>query len=85
LISSASRSSVKIGPRVRVNVLVWKLNRLVPMMSPGMRSGVNCTRPKPSDKDAANARPISVFATPGTPSSRTWPSASRLTSSRSIA
>jgi len=34
LISSASKSWVKIGPLVSVNRLVWKLNRLVPMMSP---------------------------------------------------
>ena len=48
LISSASSSSVKIGPRVRVKVEVWKLNRLAPMMSPGIRSGVNWMRPKSS-------------------------------------
>ena len=46
LISSASSSSQKIGPRVRVNWLVWKLNRLEPRISPGSRSGVNWMRPK---------------------------------------
>ena len=42
-------------------------------MSPGIRSGVNCTRLKSSCSAAANARTSSVLATPGTPSSRTWP------------
>ena len=45
LISSASSSSAKIGPLVRVKVEVWKLNRLAPRMSPGVRSGVNWIRP----------------------------------------
>ena len=33
MISSASRSSVKIGPRVSVKLDVWKLNRFAPMIS----------------------------------------------------
>ena len=45
LISSASSSSQKIGPRVRVKLDVWKLNKFDPKMSPGIRSGVNWMRP----------------------------------------
>ena len=48
LISSASSNSVKIGPRVSEKLEVWKLNRFVPMMSAGIRSGVNWMRPKSS-------------------------------------
>ena len=55
LISSASSSSQKIGPRVRVKVEVWKLNRLEPMMSPGIRSGVNWMRPNSQPERAGEA------------------------------
>src|SRR5215831_18907072 len=84
LISSASRSSVKIGPLVSTKLLVWKLNRLVPSTSPGIKSGVNWMRPNLIDSDAANAWASSVFAVPGTPSSRMWPPTRRLVSIRSI-
>src|SRR5882724_461488 len=85
LISSASSSWVKIGPRVSANWLVWKLNRLVPRTSPGIRSGVNWMRPNFSERAAAKVRASRVLATPGTPSSRTCPSDSRLTSNNSMA
>src|SRR5579872_1889360 len=84
LISSASSNWVKIGPLVRMKVLVWKLNRFVPSTSPGIRSGVNWIRPNCSDRLAANVRAISVLAVPGTPSSRMWPPTRRLVSIRSI-
>src|ERR1700722_14821126 len=84
LISSASRSSVKIGPLVSVKALVWKLNRLVPSTSPGMRSGGNWMRPNLIDRLAAKHCASSVFAVPGTPSSRMWPLTSRLVSIRSM-
>src|SRR5712671_3601281 len=84
LISSASRSSVKIGPLVSVKLLVWKLNRLVPSTSPGMRSGVNWMRPNLIERLAAKDCASSVLAVPGTPSSRMWPSTSRLVSIRSM-
>jgi hypothetical protein len=42
-------------------------------MSPGIRSGVNCTRVVVSRSAWAKVRTSSVFAVPGTPSSRTWP------------
>src|SRR5215469_5533856 len=80
LISSASRSWVKIGPLVRTKPLVWKLNRLVPRTSPGMRSGVNWIRPKSRRRLAAKAWASSVLAVPGTPSSRIWPPTRRLVS-----
>src|SRR5699024_123808 len=44
-----------------------------PVTSPGIRSGVNCTRFVSTSRLADRARTSSVFATPGTPSSRTWP------------
>src|SRR5438132_9791098 len=44
-----------------------------------MRSGVNCTRLKSRSRAAASALTRSVLATPGTPSSRTWPRTSSAT------
>src|SRR5579862_7648342 len=38
-----------------------------------MRSGVNCTRRNSRSSEADNAFTKRVLATPGTPSSRTWP------------
>src|SRR5215813_10334853 len=84
LISSARRSWVKIGPLVSTNPLVWKLNRLVPSTSPGIRSGVNWMRPNCRCRPAPKARVIMVFAVPGTPSSRIWPPTRRLVSIRSM-
>src|SRR5262245_24628030 len=84
LISSASSSWVKIGPLVSTKALVWKLNRLVPSTSPGIRSGVNWMRPNCSRSPAANARVISVLAVPGTPSSKMWPPTRRLVSIRTM-
>src|SRR5579883_61158 len=84
LISSASRSSVKIGPLVSVKALVWKLNRFVPSTSPGIRSGVNWMRPNLIDRLAAKHCASNVLAVPGTPSSRIWPLTSRLVSIRSM-
>src|ERR1035438_5157212 len=40
----------------------------VPVMSAGMRSGVNCTRPVSTPSTRLRVRTSSVFATPGTPS-----------------
>src|SRR5512140_2945900 len=85
LISSATSTSVKIGPRVSWKVLVRKSNRFVPSTSPGMRSGVNWTRLNPTPSAAAKARASSVLAVPGTPSTRTCPSERRAVRSRSRA
>ena len=83
LISSASSRSQKIGPRVRAKLEVWKLNRLVPRMSPGIRSGVNWMRPNFSARVRAKHWARKVLAVPGGPSSSTWPPASRAVSIRS--
>src|SRR3954453_7712481 len=55
----------------------------VPTRSAGTRSGVNCTRPNEPPTTCASVLTVSVLARPGTPSSRTWPPASRQTSRRS--
>ena len=51
-----------------------------PTTSDGIRSGVNCSRVKRRSNAAASVLASSVLATPGTPSSSTWP----LTSSAAI-
>ena len=71
---------VKIGPRRRRNSPEPESKTLVPTTSEGMRSGVICTRRNSRPKQIASARTISVLATPGTPSSSTWPPASVATS-----
>src|SRR4051812_14415697 len=55
----------------------------VPTRSAGTRSGVNWTRPNVPPTTWASVLTVSVLARPGTPSSRTWPPASRQTSTRS--
>src|SRR5438270_867805 len=50
-----------------------------PTTSEGMRSGVNWTRLKSRSREAAKALTSSVLATPGTPSSNTWPRTRRAT------
>ena len=50
-------------------------------MSPGIRSGVNCTRLVSTSSAVASVRTSSVLATPGTPSISTWPPESSATSS----
>src|SRR6266508_2150769 len=51
----------------------------VPTMSDGTRSGVNCTRANVPPTTCAKVRTASVLATPGTPSIRQCPLASRET------
>ncbi len=48
----------------------------VPVMSLGTRSGVNWIRLNSRSIASDTLRMISVFASPGTPTSRTWPPAS---------
>src|SRR3954454_24502574 len=55
----------------------------VPTRSAGTRSGVNWTRRKLPPTTWASVFTVSVFASPGTPSSSTWPPARSATSSRS--
>ena len=83
LISSASSNSQKIGPWLSVKLEVWKLNRLAPMMSAGIRSGVNWMRPKSRSSVRAKHWARKVLAVPGAPSSSTWPRAKSAVSNRS--
>ena len=81
LISSASSRLVKTGPSRKVSSPACLLSITIePVMSPGIRSGVNCTRLVSTDSAAARVRTSSVFAVPGTPSISTWPSHSSATS-----
>ena len=50
---------------------------LVPVMSAGIRSGVNCTRLKLRSSASPMVRTSSVLPRPGMPSSSAWPPASR--------
>ena len=76
LISSASRMLVKIGPSTKRNSrrpLSSSSSTLVPVMSDGMRSGVNWIRLKGMSRIRARVLTIKVLARPGTPTSRQWP------------
>jgi len=61
------RTGVKLEP-ARLEI-----ETLVPRMSLGIRSGVNCTRLQSRRSSRASVRAMSVLAVPGTPSSRMWP------------
>ena len=56
----------------------------VPVMSAGIRSGVNWMRLNSSDRHRDRVLIMSVFARPGTPSSMQWPRAKRAIRSSSI-
>ena len=71
LISSASSTLVKTGPARKSNCDERESNTSEPVMSLGIRSGVNCTRLESSDRVRESVRTKRVFATPGTPSSST--------------
>ncbi len=73
LISSASRRLVNTGPFRNSNAAVRASKISEPVTSPGIRSGVNWSRLASRSRAAARVRTSSVFATPGTPSSSTWP------------
>ena len=84
LISSARRKLVKIGPGMNSN---WylplagsSLMTSVPVMSEGIRSGVNWTRRKVRSRVRARVRAMSVLPSPGTPNSRMCPRQSSPTS-----
>ena len=65
--------------------VVWSvLITSVPVMSLGIRSGVNWMRLKLSPSVLANVLMSSVLASPGTPTSRAWPRQNRAMSSSSI-
>lgn len=69
------------GPGRNSNSLVFASYTSDPVTSPGIRSGVNCTRLVFSRMAVDNARTIRVFAVPGTPSRSTWPRQSRASTS----
>jgi hypothetical protein len=71
LISSASTRFVNTGPGRNTSSPARSV--IVPVRSDGSMSGVNCTRRNSQPIARANAFASSVLATPGTPSSSTWP------------
>ena len=77
LISSASRMLAKIGPLTKVHVR-WPVAgsssmMSVPVISEGIRSGVNWMRLKMSPRVCAMVRTSSVLAVPGRPVMRQCP------------
>ncbi len=68
---------VKIGPLTKRNwrspVLLFSSRTSVPVMSDGIRSGVNCTRLNPRSRTCESVEMRSVLARPGTPISSAWP------------
>ena len=83
LISSASRKLQKTGPRWVSNEPVSARYIRVPTRSDGTRSGVNWMRLKDPPRTLAAVLMVSVLASPGTPSIRRWPPASRQVNTRS--
>ena len=88
LISSARTTFAKTGPLIKRNARfpVFASSSIisVPMISDGIRSGVNCIRLKGSSSIFANVLMSSVFAKPGTPTRRQCPCEKRAISSWSI-
>ena len=87
LISSARIMLAKIGPAMNVN---WRrpvsgssCRMSVPVMSEGIRSGVNWMRLKERLEISATVLTSSVLASPGTPTSSTCPRANSPISSSS--
>ncbi len=74
LISSARSRLAKIGPGTKRKArfpVVWSSSSTsVPVMSDGMRSGVNWMRLKERSRASATVEMRSVFASPGTPTKR---------------
>ncbi len=81
LISSARMTLAKTGPRTnwkrRWPVPLSSSRISLPVMSLGIRSGVNWMRLKLRSMTRARLLISSVLARPGTPSSSTWPPANR--------
>src|SRR5262245_61893695 len=80
LISSASMMFEKIGPSMKVHVrcpVASSSMMSVPVMSLGIRSGVNWMRLKTSPSVWAMVRTRRVFAVPGSPVIRQWPPTKR--------
>ena len=76
LISSASRMLVNTGPSTKRKLRRPRSpssNTFVPVMSEGIRSGVNWIRLNWMSRMRASVLTINVLASPGTPTSRQWP------------
>ena len=87
LISSAISSWAKIGPLTKRKLrrpAVVSSSISEPMMSEGMRSGVNWMRLASSPSTLPSVSTSSVLARPGTPISSAWPPDRMVTSVRSI-
>ena len=88
LISSARMTLENSGPSRKRNsrppVLRFSSITSVPVMSAGIRSGVNWMRLKLRFNARLSVLIMSVLASPGTPSSRQWLRANREISSSSI-
>ncbi len=88
LISSASTMLAKIGPgantiwRRPVVVSSWMMS--VPVMSDGIRSGVNWMRLNLRSSTWASVAMSSVFASPGTPTIRLLPPTNSVCSTSSM-
>ena len=80
LISSTSTTLVKTGPGTK-RKSPGARSTLLPVTSPGSRSGVPWTRANDRPSDRANALASSVLPTPGTSSIRPWPPTSSATAS----
>ena len=85
LISSASTRFANTGPLIKRNTrrpVVWSSSRTsVPVMSLGIRSGVNWMRWNDRFSVSASVEINSVLASPGTPTNSVWPRANSATSS----
>ena len=88
LISSARMMFEKIGPLMNRNsrcLVAWSSYRIsVPVMSDGMRSGVNWMRLNLRWRISASVLTSRVLARPGTPRNRQCPRENRATSKSSI-
>ena len=80
LISSAITTLANTGPGRNSNSVLCRLKIDRPVMSTGIRSGVNCTRLTEPSIERASAFASDVFPTPGTSSTSRWPSANSVTS-----
>ncbi len=84
LISSARTMLANSGPGLNSNVPCFWSKTSEPVTSAGSRSGVHWMRENARPRAAESVRTSSVFATPGTSSRSTCPSASRATVSRRV-
>ena len=79
LISSASTRLAKTGPRSnrKPRAPLLSVSTWVPIMSDGIRSGVNCTRLKERPRTRPMVLTSKVLPKPGTPSRSTCPPAKK--------